>query len=98
MRLYVYVLLAIFMISAKIRLVPVIAERSIEVEYIKRNMEEIFLELNKQYPAILVTGPRQVGKTAMLQKLIVLEGRSRNYVSLDDLKMCIRDRRKGLVI
>ena len=55
------------------------------MEYIKRNMEGIILELNKQYPAILVTGPRQVGKTTMLQKLIVLEGRNRNYVSLDDL-------------
>ena len=48
-------------------------------------MEGIILELNKQYPAILVTGPRQVGKTTMLQKLIVLEGRNRNYVSLDEL-------------
>jgi predicted AAA+ superfamily ATPase len=55
------------------------------MEYIKRNMEEVFLKLNKQYPAILITGPRQVGKTTMLQKLIVLEGLNRNYVSLDDL-------------
>ena len=55
------------------------------MEYIKRNMEEIFLTLNKQYPAILVTGPRQVGKTTMLQKLIHLEACKRNYVSLDDL-------------
>ena len=55
------------------------------MEYIKRNMEGSILELNKQYPAILVTGPRQVGRTTMLQKLIVLEGRNRNYVSLDDL-------------
>lgn len=55
------------------------------MEYIKRNMEEIILKLNKQYPAILVTGPQQVGKTTMLQKLIVLEGQNRNYVSLDDL-------------
>ena len=53
--------------------------------YIKRNMEETFLELNRQYPAILVTGPRQVGKTTMLQKLITQENRDRNYVSLDDL-------------
>ena len=51
------------------------------MEYIKRNMEEIFLTLNKQYPAILVTGPRQVGKTTMLQKLIHLEACKRNYVS-----------------
>ena len=55
------------------------------MEYIKRNMEDIFLTLNKQYPAILVTGPRQVGKTNMLQKLITLEDCNRNYVSLDDL-------------
>lgn len=55
------------------------------MEYIKRNMEDIFLKLNGQYPAILVTGPRQVGKTTMLQKLIAIEGHNRNYVSLDDL-------------
>ena len=55
------------------------------MEYIKRNMEEIFLTLNKQYTAILVTGPRQVGKTTMLQKLIHSEACKRNYVSLDDL-------------
>lgn len=48
-------------------------------------MEDVFLKLNEQYPAILITGPRQVGKTTMLQKLIELEGRNRNYVSLDDL-------------
>lgn len=55
------------------------------MKYIKRNMEDIFLALNKQYPAILVTGPRQVGKTTMLQKLITLEDHNRNYVSLDNL-------------
>lgn len=53
--------------------------------YIKRNMEHVFLSLNQQYPAILITGPRQVGKTTMLQELMKIEGRSRHYVSLDDL-------------
>lgn len=53
--------------------------------YIKRNMEGCFLALNEQYPAILLTGPRQVGKTTMLQKLMTEEGRGRRYVSLDDL-------------
>lgn len=76
--------LLIFKILAKIRMSHVIAE-SIEMESIKRNMEDIFLTLNKQYPAILVTGPRQVGKTTMLQKLIRLKDCNRNYVSLDDL-------------
>lgn len=57
------------------------------MEYIKRFMEEVFLKLNEQYPAILVTGPRQVGKTTMLQKLIEFEGKNRHYVSLDDLNV-----------
>jgi predicted AAA+ superfamily ATPase len=55
------------------------------MKYIKRSMEKVFLSLNTQYPAILVTGPRQVGKTTMLQELTKLEGRSRGYATLDDL-------------
>ena len=55
------------------------------MKYIKRSMENIFLDLNNQYPAILITGPRQVGKTTMLQKLVGIEGRGRGYVTLDDL-------------
>ena len=48
-------------------------------------MEKLFLELNKEYPAILITGPRQAGKTTMLEKLIEEEGIHRSYISLDDL-------------
>jgi predicted AAA+ superfamily ATPase len=48
-------------------------------------MQTVFLKLNEQYPALLITGPRQVGKTTMLQKLLETEGRRRRYVSLDDL-------------
>jgi predicted AAA+ superfamily ATPase len=48
-------------------------------------MEKVFLSLNKQYPAILITGPRQTGKTTMLQELAKLEGRGRSYATLDDL-------------
>ena len=55
------------------------------MQYIKRNMESVFLKLNQQYPAILITGPRQVGKTTMLQKMAELEGCNRSYVTLDDL-------------
>ena len=53
--------------------------------YIKRDMEKIVVELSEQYPAILITGPRQVGKTTMLQNL--MEGTDRTYVSLDDLNI-----------
>ncbi len=51
--------------------------------YIKRDMEDVVLELSNQYPAILITGPRQVGKTTMLQNL--MQGTDRTYVTLDDL-------------
>ncbi len=51
--------------------------------YIKRDLEDIVLDLSTQYPAILITGPRQVGKTTMLRNL--MEGTERTYVTLDDL-------------
>lgn len=53
------------------------------MRYIARNLEKVVLEVTKEYPVVLVTGPRQVGKTTMLQKL--MEGTDRKYVSLDDL-------------
>lgn len=53
------------------------------MKYIHRNLEKIVNQVTKEYPVVLVTGPRQVGKTTMLQKL--MEGTDRNYVSLDDL-------------
>ena len=51
--------------------------------YIHRNLETVVRSVTKEYPVVLVTGPRQVGKTTMLQKL--MEGSERRYVSLDDL-------------
>ena len=53
------------------------------MNYISRNLEKVVSEVTKEYPVVLVTGPRQVGKTTMLQKL--MEGTNRSYVSLDDL-------------
>lgn len=53
------------------------------MEYISRNLESIVNDVSKEYPVVLVTGPRQVGKTTMLQKL--MQGTDRKYVSLDDL-------------
>ena len=51
--------------------------------YIKRSLEKIVIQVTTEYPVVLVTGPRQVGKTTMLQKL--MEGADRAYVTLDDL-------------
>lgn len=53
------------------------------MKYIARSLEKVIEEVTKEYSVVLVTGPRQAGKTTMLQKL--MEGTSRNYVSLDDL-------------
>ena len=53
------------------------------VAYIKRDLEEKILSLSEEYSAILITGPRQVGKTTVLRQLM---GQDRAYVTLDDLE------------
>ncbi len=53
------------------------------MNYIARSLEKIVNQVTKEYPVVLVTGPRQVGKTTMLRKL--MEGTDRSYVTLDDL-------------
>ena len=49
--------------------------------YIPRAMEKAVREINSSFPVLLVTGPRQVGKTTMLKKLST---KQRRYVTLDD--------------
>jgi predicted AAA+ superfamily ATPase len=49
--------------------------------YIKRVIEDSILRTSKTFPVLLVTGPRQVGKTTMLKHLAE---DSRKYVTLDD--------------
>lgn len=63
------------------------------MEYISRHMESKILELSKSYSAILLTGPRQAGKTTMLRSLAEKENIGREYVSLDDLN--VRDMAKN---
>lgn len=48
--------------------------------YIKRHAEKTVVKLSKMFGAILVAGPRQVGKTTMLQEITKDIG----YVTLDD--------------
>ena len=57
------------------------------MEYIKRHLEDKVISLSKSYSAILLTGPRQSGKTTMLMRLIEKENAGREYVSLDDLSL-----------
>lgn len=57
-------------------------------------MEAAFTRAAAEYPALLLTGPRQTGKTTMLKQLMEKEGRNRSYVSLDDydaLNLAVND-------
>lgn len=40
--------------------------------YIKRHMEETIKECLEQFPIVLVTGPRQVGKTTLLHMFAII--------------------------
>lgn len=55
-----------------------------EERYINRIMEKTIKKVSQEFPVIMITGPRQVGKTTLLQ--IGKETRKMNYVSLDSLK------------
>ena len=54
--------------------------------YLPRTLENRVLEISSGFPALLVTGPRQSGKTTLLRHA---SDESRRYVTLDDL--AIRD-------
>jgi predicted AAA+ superfamily ATPase len=51
------------------------------VEYIERDIDPLVLEVSKSYSAVIITGPRQVGKTTTLKRLL---GEGRRFVSLDN--------------
>lgn len=53
------------------------------MNYIKRDIESRILSLTREYSCILITGPRQVGKTTVLKQLMTDD---REYVTLDDLQ------------
>lgn len=53
--------------------------------YINRAMEATFKRMAQEFSVVLLTGPRQVGKTTMLKRLAEAEGVNREYVTLDDI-------------
>jgi predicted AAA+ superfamily ATPase len=52
--------------------------------YRHRHLEPHIKKITKSFPVILLTGPRQIGKTTLLEYLGKRETPSRNYVSLDE--------------
>lgn len=50
---------------------------------IKRNIEEKLIETLNHYSCLVLVGPRQVGKTTILNEIFVKSGKF-NYVTLDD--------------
>ena len=49
--------------------------------YIKRAIEDSVIKIANTFPVLLVTGPRQAGKTTLLTQLAET---GRKYVTLDD--------------
>lgn len=49
--------------------------------YYKRNISKSIVSTSKTFPVLLITGPRQVGKSTVLEQL---KEKSRTYVTLDD--------------
>lgn len=66
-------------------------------EYINRALEPLVRRYSEHFKVVLVTGPRQVGKTTMLQHLIeqdAEQGLQRSYVTLDNVairEMAVND-------
>ena len=68
-------------ISANIRLGIELAEKEKRMKYYKRSIEQVINEYKEQFPILLLTGPRQVGKSTLFKELFQPEYK---YFSLDD--------------
>lgn len=56
--------------------------------YRKRSIEESLNKLIGKSPVIMITGPRQVGKSTLLNHLVATSSKKVNKVTLDNLLLC----------
>ena len=73
--------LTFLIISANIRLDVELAEKEKKMKYYRRSIEQVINEYKEQFPILLLTGPRQVGKSTLFKELFQSEYK---YFSLDD--------------
>lgn len=62
--------------------------------YIKRTIEKTLTDMANSFPVVMVTGPRQVGKTTLLNMLAKQNNKKVNFVTLDNMdarKLAIED-------
>lgn len=60
--------------------------RDYVTKYINRSIEKKILNMNGNFPAILVTGARQSGKSTLLEFITTINNKKINSVSLDDMR------------
>ena len=58
--------------------------------YKNRSIEQVLNQMINVYPVIMISGPRQVGKTTLLQFIANNSKKKINFVTLDDLKLRIQ--------
>ena len=73
--------LTFLIISANIRLDIELAKKEKKMKYYRRSIEQVINEYKEQFPILLLTGPRQVGKSTLFKELFQPEYK---YFSLDD--------------